>query len=144
MSAEDSRVQLEQVARYQFAVSFPGAPFPGLTVDEAPPIGEDRGPNPVHALAMAVGHCMSSTLVNTLERSHVKATPLRTTVCARIERNDRGRLRVRQLIVDIATRPLDEADRSRFDRCVEIFPEFCTVSGALREGISIDHTVRPG
>jgi uncharacterized OsmC-like protein len=144
MSAPDGHTELEQVEKYRFTVAFADAPFPGLTVDEPPPVGGDRGPNPVQALAMAVGHCMSSTLVNTLERAHVRVTPLHTIVRASLGVNDRGRRRVRRLDVEIATRPIDEADRSRFDHCVEIFADFCTVSGAVREGIPIDHRVGPG
>jgi organic hydroperoxide reductase OsmC/OhrA len=144
MSAEDGRTELEQVEKYEFTVAFADAPFPGLTVDEPPPTGGDRGPNPVQALAMAIGHCMSSTLVNTLERAHVRATPLRTTVRATVGVNEKGRRRVQHLSVEIATRPIDETDRSRFDHCVEIFADFCTVSGAVRTGIPIDSTVRPG
>lgn len=144
MSAPDAHLELDQVEKYVFTVVFADAPFPSLTVDEPPPVGGDRGPNPVQVLAMAVGHCMSSTLVNTLERAHVRATPLRTTVRATVGTNEKGRRRVRRLRVDIATQPVDEADRSRFDHCVEIFPDFCTVSGAVREGIPIDHTVGPG
>jgi uncharacterized OsmC-like protein len=144
MSAEDSHTELQQVEKYQFTVAFADAPFFGFTVDEAPPVGRDRGPNPVQALAVAVGHCMSSTLVNTLERARVPVTPLHTTVRATVGVNEKGRRRVRRLSIEIATRPLDEADRGRFDRCVEIFPDFCTVSGAVREGIPIDHRVGPG
>ncbi|MGA9839309.1 MAG: OsmC family protein [Thermoplasmata archaeon] len=143
MSAADARTELEQVEKYRFTVTFADAPFPGLTVDEPPPAGGDRGPSPVQALAMAVGHCMSSTLVNTLDRAHVAVTPLRTTVRATIGVNERGRRRVRGISVEIVTQPLDEADRSRFDHCVEIFADFCTVSGAVREGIPIDHRVGP-
>ena len=141
MSAPDGHTELEQVDRYEFTVTFQDAPFGGWTVDEPPPVGRDRGPNPVQSLAMAVGHCMSSTLVNTLERAHVRVTPLHTTVRATIGKNDQGRTRVRHLQVEISTAPVDEADRSRFDHCVEIFADFCTVSGAVREGIPIDHHV---
>jgi uncharacterized OsmC-like protein len=143
MSSPDSHTELEQVEKYRFTVAFLDAPFPGLTVDEPPPTGGDRGPNPVQSLAMAVGHCMSSTLVSTLDRAHVRVTPLHTTVRATVGVNDQGRRRVRRLQVEIATQPMDEADRSRFDHCVEIFPDFCTVSGAVREGIPIDHRVGP-
>jgi len=143
MPDPENRTELAQVDRYRFEVSFAGAPFPGLTVDEPSPLGGDLGPNPVQALAMAVGHCMSSTLVNTLERAHVRTTPLRTTVRATLGVNEKGRRRLRRLTVDIRTAPVDEADRSRFDRCVEIFPEFCTVSAAVRDGIPIDHRVGP-
>jgi uncharacterized OsmC-like protein len=143
MADEDGRVALEQVEKYQFTVEFVGAPFPGLTVDEPPPVGGDAGPNPVQSLAMAVGHCMSSTFVNTLARAHVPVRPLSTTVRATIGVNERGRRRVRALEVEIHTAPLDEADRPRFEHCVEIFADFCTVSGAVREGVKIDQRVGP-
>jgi uncharacterized OsmC-like protein len=143
MSAEDGQVDLAQVEKYEFTAQFAGAPFPGLTLDEPPPAGHDVGPNPVQSLAMAVGHCMSSTLVNTLERAHVPVTPLRTTVRATIGVNARGRRRVQTLHVEIHTQPRDEADRARFDHCVEIFQDFCTVSGAVREGVNIESRVGP-
>jgi organic hydroperoxide reductase OsmC/OhrA len=141
MSTPDHRVELEQIERYRFTVSFADAPFPAITVDEAPPAGGGTGPNPVQDLAMAVGHCMSSTLLYSLERAHVPVTPLRTSVRATIGVNERGRRRVRRLDVSIATRPKSEADRAAFDHCVEIFADFCTVSGAVREGVTIAHRV---
>jgi len=144
MSAADSRVELAQVEKYRFTIEFAEAPFPGLTLDEPPPAGGDAGPNPVQSLAMAVGHCMSSTLVNTLGRAHVAVAPIRTTVTATIGTNERGRRRVRELHVEIRTQPLKEADRAAFDHCVEIFQDYCTVSGAVREGVTIDSRVAPG
>ena len=143
MSDPDARTELEQVENYRFTVSFGGAPFPAITVDEPPPVGGDQGPNPVQVLAMAVGHCMSTTLLSTLQRARVAVTPLHTTVRATVGVDPRGRRRVRKLQVEIATQPADEADRSRFDRCVEVFPDYCTVSAAVRDGIPIDHRVGP-
>ena len=133
--------ELEQVERYRFTLRFPGHPYGPYTVDEPSPIGRDSGPNPVLALAAAVGHCMSSTLTNTLERAHVPVSPLRTTVTAEVGRNARGRTRVLSLAVSIRTAPVDPGDRERFDRCVGIFEEFCTVSGAVREGVTIASVV---
>ncbi|EQD39993.1 OsmC family protein, partial [mine drainage metagenome] len=130
-------VELSQVERYRFEATFPGTPYGALRVDEPSPMGGDDGPNPGRMLAVAVGHCLSSTLVNSLERAHVRAAPIRTRVEVEVGRNDRGRLRVRSLSVALATHPLDEADRPRFDHCVEIFEDFCTVSGAVRDGVPI-------
>lgn len=141
MSAADAQTNLDQIERYEFKVSFAEAPFPSLTVDEPPPAGRDLGPNPVQALALAVGHCMSSTLVSTLERAHVRTTPIHTTVRATVGPNEQGRRRVQRLTVTITTKPVTEEDRGRFDHCVEIFADFCTVSGAVRAGIPIDHVV---
>ncbi len=143
MSAPDARTELTQVEKYEFTVAFGDAPFPGLTVDEPAPVGGDHGPNPSQSLAMAVGHCMSSTLVNTLERARVRVTPLHTTVRVTVGVNEQGRRRVRRLDVTIVTHPVDEADRPRFDRCVDIFADFCTVSAAVREGVAIEHRVAP-
>lgn len=144
MPAPDNRTELLQVEKYQFTVSFADSPFPGLTVDVAPPTGGDRGPNPEQSLAMAVGHCMSATFYNTLERARVKVAPLRTTVRVTVGTNEKGRRRVRGLAIEVRTHPLDEADRERFQHCVEIFADFCTVSGAVREGIPLDYRVTPG
>jgi organic hydroperoxide reductase OsmC/OhrA len=86
---------------------------------------------------------MSSTLFNTLERAHVPVTTMHTTVFATIGVNERGRRRVRELHVEIRTGPVNEGDRERFDHCVEIFADFCTVSGAVREGVKIESRVAP-
>lgn len=143
MPADEDPVELEQVERYEFTVTFGDAPIPPVTVDEPPPVGKNAGPGPVDSLAMAVGHCMSSTFLNSLERAHVPVGPIRTTVRATIGTNERGRRRVRELSVEIRTQPLHEEDRTRFDHCVEIFEDYCTVSGAVREGVRIASHVGP-
>lgn len=147
MSAAESTLEpgaiAEQVDRYEFVIRFPETGFPPLRVDEPSPVGADRGPNPVRILASAVAHCMSSTLYNCLERAHVPVGPIRTTVRAEVGRNDRGRQRVRRLAISIAATPLNEADRPRFQHCVEVFEDFCTVSGAVREGITLRTEVVP-
>jgi organic hydroperoxide reductase OsmC/OhrA len=144
MTSPESLTSLTQVERYEFKVEFAEESFPGITVDEPPPVGSDHGPNPVQSLAMAVGHCMSSTLVSTLDRARVRVSPIRTVVRATVGLNEQGRRRVQHLQVEIFTQPVDEGDRGRFEQCVKVFPDFCTVSGAVRDGIPIDHRVGPG
>ncbi len=143
MAPDPPQAELVQVERFEFTATFPGATYGPMTVDEPAPVGRDRGPNPVRALALAVGHCMSSTLVSTCERAHVPLRPVRATVRATVGRNDRGRLRVQRIEVDLATAPQDAGDAERFAHCVEIFPDFCTVSGAVRAGIPVAHRVLP-
>jgi uncharacterized OsmC-like protein len=141
MAPDPAQTELSQVEHFEFSATFPGAPYGPLTVDEAAPGGHDHGPNPVRTLALAVGHCMSSTLVSTCERAHVPITPVRTVVRATVGRNDKGRLRVQRIEVDLTTAPENAADAERFAHCVEIFPDFCTVSGAVRAGVAIAHRV---
>ncbi len=141
----ESATEARQVERYTFTVRFPGTDFPPITVDEPAPTGANRGPNPARMLAASVAHCMSSTLYNCLERSHVPSLPVTTTVRVEVGRNARGRQRVVRLGLTIETAPLNEEDRPRFEHCVSTFEDFCTVSGAVREGIPIDTQVRrPG
>ena len=144
-SAEFSPVSVtvDQVERYRFEVNYPGTTLRPLTVDEPLPIGTGGGPDPALALAGAVGHCLSSTLFNSLERSRVRTTPIRTAVTVAFGRNERGRKRVTSLDVHIQCAPLDESDRERFDRCVAIFEDYCTVTGSVREGVRVSTEVRP-
>ncbi len=136
--------ELDQVDHYRFTVRFPGTPLEPRVVDESPPIGAGAGPDPVLQLATTIGHCMSSTLVNTMERSRIRITPVRTRVTVHLGRNARGRKRVTSMEVQIECAPLDEADRARFDHGVEIFEDYCTVSGSVREGVRIGTRVGPG
>jgi uncharacterized OsmC-like protein len=137
------RVEVDQVDRYRFEVSYPDTGLRPLTVDEPTPVGTDAGPDPARALAAAVGHCLSSTLFNTLERSHVRATPIRTTVTIAFGRNGAGRKRVVSLDAQIDCAPVEESDRGRFERSVGIFEAYCTVTGSVREGIRVRTQVRP-
>ena len=137
------QVAVDQVARYQFEVSYPGTPLRPTMVDEGPPLGTGTGPDPAQALAGAVGHCLSTTLFNSLERARVPTTPIRTRVTVTFGRNERGRKRVTLLAVEVTCAPIDEADRGRFDRCVEIFEDYCTVTGSVRQGIPVRTNVHP-
>ncbi len=136
-------VGLEQADRYEFRASFPGMSFPAWLVDEPPPLGGARGPNPSRTLAVALGHCLSSSLFYGLERARVASSPIRTRVRVDLGRNDRGRLRVRTVAVEIEAAPLRPEDRERFDHVVSIFEDYCTVSAAVREGIRVTARVRP-
>lgn len=136
-------VELDQIERYRFEARYPGEPFAALQLDEPLPTGGGTGPGPVQTLATAVGHCMSSTLINTLERARVPHSVVHAVVVAEVGTNDRGRRRVRRLTVHLRVQPLNPEDRGRFEHSVAIFEDFCTVSGAVREGIPIDADVGP-
>jgi uncharacterized OsmC-like protein len=134
---------LDQVERFRFEASFPGTTLTKLTLDEPVPTGTGSGPDPVQDLAVAVGHCLSSTLASSLERAHVATGRIRTSVWTTMGRNANGRLRVVGLRVTIEAAPIDPSDRDRFARCVEVFEEYCPVTGAVRQAIPTAVEVRP-
>jgi organic hydroperoxide reductase OsmC/OhrA len=130
-------VTLRQQEKYRYAVEFDGPPVGGTIVDEAPPTGGGAGPNPGQSLALAVGHCMSSTLYACFERAHVAVRPIVTTVRPIFGRNARGRLRVVRLEVALRAEPVDPTEQAKVDHCLEIFADYCPVSGAVRDGAEI-------
>jgi organic hydroperoxide reductase OsmC/OhrA len=137
-------IAVDQVEGYRFQVSYPGTRLEPSTVDVDPPVGTGTGPNPEQALAAAVGHCLSATLFSTLERSHVRTTPIRTYLTLRLGRNEKGRKRVTGLDVRIECAPLDETERERFERCLSVFEDFCTVTASVRQGIPVRTAAGPG
>ncbi len=132
---------LHQDADFRYRVRFEGRTYGPWTVDEPPPLGGGAGPAPRDVLAVAVGHCMSTTLYDCLRRARIPVRAIETTVANEVGRNAAGRQRVVRLRVAIRADPVDEADRPRMDRCISVFEEYCTVSGAVRAGIPIDTSV---
>ncbi|MDR7522984.1 MAG: OsmC family protein [Armatimonadota bacterium] len=136
-------VRLTQHEGYRFAVEME-QPHWALTVDEAPPIGRGQGPNPARMLAVAVGHCLSSSLQFCLQKSRVEGARITTEVTASIRRNDRGRWRVAGLNVEIDVSGVDPAQQGSVERCRQLFEDFCIVTESVRHGVPVDVAVRVG
>jgi uncharacterized OsmC-like protein len=142
MEGQGFAVTLDLKTGYEFQVDFHEAAIPPLLVDEAPPLGQGRGPNPARLLATAVANCLGASLLFCLRRSRVEVHGLRATVRGAIERNERGRLRIGGLDVSIEPR-IAAADRDRMGRCLELFEDFCIVTESVRNGIDVKVAVAP-
>ena len=125
---------------YEFKVIFDVADVPELTVDEITPIGESVGPNPTRLLSAAVGHCLSSSLLFCLRKARVSVKDLETEVKANLERNEEGYLRVTSLDAQIRL-DVNKDDKSRVDRCLGIFENYCTVTQSVRKGLDVKLTI---
>jgi uncharacterized OsmC-like protein len=120
-----------------FTVDFGQEGVPDLTLDEPPPVGAGRGPNPARLLGAAVGTCLGASLLFCLRKAHVQVNALRATVEGRLVRNPQGRLRVGEIRVRLAPDVAPE-DRDRMARCLELFEDYCIVTESVRQGISVD------
>jgi len=134
---EQFTVRLTLQDGYAFSVDFGGQDFVPLMVDELPPLGQGRGPNPARLLAAAVGSCLSASLLFCLRKSRMAVSDLRTTVDVSLARSDRGRLRIGGIRVRLAPE-LDAEQRERMGRCLELFQDFCIVTESVRDGIDVD------
>ena len=121
---------------YAQVVDFQLDGVPLLGVDEPPPLGKGRGPNPAQLLAAAVGSCLASSLLFCLSKARVNVKEMRTTVQGNVVRNADGRLRIGALTVALSPSVPDE-DRARMQRCRAIFEDFCMVTESVRAGIDV-------
>jgi organic hydroperoxide reductase OsmC/OhrA len=122
---------------YRFQVRFGEGGPPGLTVDEAPPLGGGAGPNPARLLGLAVGHCLSASLLFCLRKYRIEIPAMRTRVEGTLIRNEKGRLRIGGLKVTLDP-ALSPADRERAARCLESFQDYCIVTESVRQGVEVE------
>jgi organic hydroperoxide reductase OsmC/OhrA len=127
---------------YEFTVDFARPGVAPLVVDEWPPIGAGHGPSPARLLATAVGHCLASSFLFCVRKSHIEVTAMTVRVEGTTVRNARGRLRVGGLRVRLAPGVRAE-DRERLARCVEVFEDFCIVTQSVRGGLDVQVEVAP-
>ena len=66
---------------------------------------------------------------------------IRTRVRTDMIRNDRGRLRIGRIDVEIEADPADP-DARGLDRCTRIFRDYCVVTESVQAGIPVDVSVR--
>lgn len=122
---------------FEFRVRFDQPEFPEWTLDEPSPLGQDKGPNATRVLAAAIGNCLSASLMFCLQRSKLMVDSLRAKVTPTTARNDEGRWRVHHVDVKIQIKTVEE-DPKRFQRCVEIFENYCIVTASVRQGIPVN------
>ncbi len=137
-------VSLKLKEHYEFLATF--EKFPGITpilLDEPPPLGSGHGPNASAMLGAAVGHCLASSLLFCLRRSRAEVTDADVKVAVRLARSEKGRLRIAGIDVTIEPELPTREDPAKFDRCHELFEDFCTVTQSVRNGIPVNVTVTP-
>ena len=130
------RVDIEHLQNFQFLIDFNKDDGIELITDEAPPLGEGKGPNPAGLLAAAVGNCLAASLLFCLRKARLEPSSVHAVVEGAIERNQRGRMRIRELRVRLEP-TLDAEDASRITRCAEVFEDFCIVTESVRAGIDV-------
>lgn len=142
MSELHSTVTLIQEENYRFRVELdPGEKT--LIVDEPPPLGKGEGPNPFLLLLVAVGHCLSSSL-NFCVRKVGGDPHISTRVEGELYRNPQGRLRVKEIQVEITFKQKEGTTLPlpRQRRCLELFEDYCIVTQSVRAGIPVFVRIR--
>ena len=139
--SESATTKLKLLDGYRFRVEFDVEEIPNIIVDELKPLGENSGPNPTRLLSTAVGHCLSSSLLYCLRRSRVNVRNLETTVEAKTKSNEEEQRRIEKLEIQVHLN-VDEKDKARVSRCLEIFENYCTVTQSVRRGIDVTVNIK--
>lgn len=131
-------IQLERTAGFQFRTDFPDTDIQSLVVDEPAPLGTGTGPNPARLLGVAVGNCLSASLLFCLGKSRVEVGGITTKVLGTYRRDEKNRLRVGSFDVTIQ---IDIKDVKRASKCLDIYEDYCVVTASVRAGIDVNVTV---
>ncbi len=126
-----------------FTVTFDVPTIRPLEADELPPQGGGEGVNATRLLGAAVGNCLSSSLAFCLGRSKIELKNMRTEVEIKNVRNEKGRLRVNQIKVDLYPELKSLEDLTKSKRCQEIFEDYCIVTESVRKGVPVEVNVKP-
>ena len=147
MESQEERtavVRLHRREGYRFLLEMDQPEDWTAEMDEPEPLGTGRAPNAVRMLAAAVGHCLSASLMFCLQKSRVPFQDVKTEVTATIRRNERRRWRVASLKVNLKIGGVPRESESAFDRCRNLFEDYCIVTASVRRGIPVEVEVAQG
>ena len=84
---------------------------------------------------MAVGHCLSASLVETFRHAGIYVRSLSTEALCVVAPNDDGNPRVKRINVTI--RPVLNNASGNIARCIAVFENFCTVWQSIRPAMAV-------
>ena len=130
-------LEMEHLEGYEFKISFDLDNVEDLLADEPAPLGSSKGPNPSRLLTAAAANCLSASLLFCISKNQPPSGSMRTSAVCTIGRNDKGRMRINRMDVQLTIdEKLEEAVRTK--RCLDLFEDFCVVTASLRDGFDID------
>jgi uncharacterized OsmC-like protein len=137
MSEEKTfQISMKRIEDFKFEVDF-GIQNIELIMDEPEPVGNNRGPNASRVLAAAIGNCLTASFLFCLQKSRVEIGEINTKVNGKILRNKKGRWRIMEITVEIIP-DIPHASNEQFNRCINLFEDFCIVSQSIKQGIPIN------
>ena len=139
--ASEFSISMDQVQDYEFRVHFGKEGLGDLVMDEPPPLGRDKGPNPSRILAAAIGNCLCASLLFCARKARVEVGPIHADVKVQIVRNEDRRLRIGKVEVTLDPH-LPGSEREKARRCLDIFEDFCTVTESIRSGMEVAVSVK--
>jgi uncharacterized OsmC-like protein len=127
-------VTLRLADKFRFVAEFADVPGASVVFDEPPPLGGNSAPNAAEMLSAAIGNCLAASLTFCLRRSRIDLQDMTADVTTHVARNERGRLRIRG--IDVQLEPV-VATGTTINRCEALFEDFCMVTASVQQGIPV-------
>jgi uncharacterized OsmC-like protein len=134
-------ISLDSIQDFEFRVKLNAEEFNEIVVDEPRPVGRGKGPNPGQLLAAAVGGCLSASFLFCARKLRLGVRGLHTNVSVTHARNEKGRLRIGKIEVEIDPR-IQEPDEQKLQRCLDLYEDYCVVTQSVRKGLDVAVTVK--
>lgn len=137
-----TKVVVEWVEDLTFKLDFQNPSLPKLFIDETHDVEspEAIGPDPSKLLISAVMGCLNASFGFCLKKSRIPLKGMKAIGELTSKRNDEGYWRVLQIDVELV--PEIEKGAGRFEKCVEIFHDYCTITQSVRQGIPVNVTIK--
>ncbi len=139
--SRSDKVKLELLNGYQFKITFPDRDNTTLVMDEPPPLGGLKGPNAARVLAASIANCLSASLLFCLNKSRIQVKNLKAEAEPVVSRNKDGYWRVTRVNVSLHPELQEnssDVEKTRIRRCLDLFENYCVVTGAVRNGMTVD------
>ncbi|NVM27650.1 MAG: OsmC family protein [Candidatus Helarchaeota archaeon] len=137
-----TKVVVEWVEDLTFKLDFQNPSLPKFFIDETHDVEspEAIGPDPSKLLISAVMGCLNASFGFCLKKSRIPLKGMKAIGELTSKRNDEGYWRVLQIDVELV--PEIEKGAERFEKCVEIFHDYCTITQSVRQGIPVNVTIK--
>jgi uncharacterized OsmC-like protein len=135
------KISIDQVDGYELRVKFDKEHHAPMTVDEPAPLGKDSASDASRLLAAAIGSCLSASLMFASRKPGLALGPIHTGVKVEIVRNEKRRLRIGKIFVEIDA-GLKPEDIEKARAVAAVFEDFCTVTASVRQGIPIETSIK--
>ncbi|MEO6444566.1 MAG: OsmC family protein [Gemmatimonadaceae bacterium] len=136
-ASEVFAVTLTRASGFRFEVTaLDDEPCEGFAIEDGRQGATGQDFDAVRVLASAMASCLGSSLVYCLQKSQIQLKSLRVVARGEIARNDRQRLRVRSLHIELFPE-VATADAERMRGCLGVFEDFCIVTESVRKGFPV-------
>jgi len=138
----ETKIELEQLENGDLLIKFNSETMRDLTVKKAGIPKEKMGGEARQLLAASLAECMFSTFISLLDWTRLKYGKIRAVVTAFTEKDEKGRLCVDRVNVNLDVEiPEDEESQQRFRRAESLFRRGCLMSRSLERGIKVSYEV---